>query len=125
MLREKVCAKVLAYYSKLLDPSNVSWFRELAGTFLAQSVPIDFERESLEVVALLLHFHEMKVCGYCRQLKLQSEFKSLGGRACTACQASHNRGHDRLWREQNRERRRIYMSRYMATYRSKKNTTVL
>jgi len=125
MLREKMCAKVLAYYSKLLEPSNVSWFRELAGTFLAQSVSIDFERESLEVLALLLHFREMKVCWYCRQLKPQADFKSLGSRSCAACRISRNQDHGRHWREQNRKRRRAYMTRYMAGYRGKKNAALL
>lgn len=121
MLRERVCAKVLAYYAKLLGPFNVSWFREVAGTFLAQSAPLDFEREPLEVIALLLHFKEVKVCWNCRQVKACSEFRSPGARSCAACRAPHNWDQGRRWREQNRERRRLYMQRY----RSKKTGIVL
>jgi len=73
----------------------------------------------------LLHFREMKVCWYCRQLKPQADFKSLGSRSCAACRISRNQDHGRHWREQNRKRRRAYMTRYMAGYRGKKNAALL
>jgi hypothetical protein len=122
MPRDKAVDKVLTYYATLVGAAcTISDFRQIAAASLVQSTPIDVASEPVEVLALLLHARQIKVCFYCHKPQPYGDFRSLGSKACAACRAPANCGYQQRWQKRNLERRR----RYMEDYRSKKNGTFL
>src|SRR5688500_8059803 len=107
MPRDKAVNQVLSYYTTLVGASiEVSKLREIVAAFWGQSAPINSTRATVEVLALLLHASQVKICFFCHAVRPYEDFRTIGSRACATCRAPANRGYQRRWQAQNREHRR-------------------